>query len=863
MSDNPTSPLLGSTERPTSKHSNNSRHSYEDTPLLSRSDDAPRYDASIDNDGEDELASLAASSLRSLQNENGSSKQGKDGRRWPTIAAVSVLGLVAIAIIIGAFFAPAVVEEYTKEALVIEPTSLSIDSFTKTGVKARIQANFKMDASRVKNNNVRNIGRFGTWIAREIESKASAVEVYLPEYGNVLVGTAAVPPIKVDIRNGHITGLDFLSTLQPGNIEAIRQVANDWLDGRLDKVRVMGKANVGLKTGFISLGIQSISKSLVFEGDNLPAIPKYNITKLNFKEVPVPSIGRRGMEADASISLVNRFPVKFTIPPLNFDILVQSCAAADPYIQLANATTERIDVEPKSVVKVDVSGVVDQLSQPLVQNCTGSNSSPLDLLLGKYVKGRDSTVYVRGSSTSNDNTPDWITKIISSITVPVPFPGHTFDNVIKNFSLTDTHFSLPDPDAEPGSDDAKPQVSGKIIVIAGLPKEMNFGINVTAVKSTASVKYHGKKLGDLNLQTWQGADSERLDPEDGEGASIKINSEIKNVPLTVTNDEVFARVLQSLIFGGSSLVLEIEALVDVKVATVLGELVVKKMPANGVVPVKPISTGGGFSKLEPQVGDLRILSTSQTSMQFEAHVNYTNPTEYTAFVPFVNIHVLNNGSVLGDATAQNVTVVKGNNTGIIVRASWDPTKLGGPKAQEIGRELLSQYISGYNTTLTFKTHEDSIPFQPSLGKTLSRFEVKIPTPRIHAPGDTPDKDQKPHFIDNAVFHLFSSTAEFGLISPLQYSTIFIENINATAFYNHTEPIGHIDYDLPFKVPPGRSTSPRLPVDWSFDSVGYDKIREALGGDLKLDARGTVKVKLEHWVETIWYAGSGIGASVRI
>jgi hypothetical protein len=76
-------------------------------------------------------------------------------------------------------------------------------------------------------------------------------------------------------------------------------------------------------------------------------------------------------------------------------------------------------------------------------------------------------------------------------------------------------------------------------------------------------------------------------------------------------------------------------------------------------------------------------------------------------------------------------------------------------------------------------------------------------------------------------------------------------------------VGHIDYDFPFKVPPGMSQSPKLPVDWSMDSIGYEKVQKALGGELKLDASGTVVVRLGQWIETVWYVGSGIGASVRL
>ena len=275
--------------------------------------------------------------------------------------------------------------------------------------------------------------------------------------------------------------------------------------------------------------------------------------------------------------------------------------------------------------------------------------------------------------------------------------------------------------------------------------------------------------------------------------------------------------------------------------------------------------------MKPSIGSLKVLSTDKTAINLQALVNFTNPTEYTAHVPFVNIHILNNGSIIGDATVQNIDVVQGNNTNILVQATWDPTIFGGEEGAKIGRELLSQYISGFNTTLTFQTHEGSIPTQPELGKSLSKFPIEMPTPRLGGngeqnggDGDEDDGgDHKPHFINDAVFHLFSSTATFSLLSPLEYSTIYIENINATAFYNHTEPVGHIDYDLPFKVPPGTSQTPKLPVDWSIDSIGYEKLQKALGGELKLDASGTVLVRLGQWSETVWYKGSGIGASVRL
>lgn len=279
--------------------------------------------------------------------------------------------------------------------------------------------------------------------------------------------------------------------------------------------------------------------------------------------------------------------------------------------------------------------------------------------------------------------------------------------------------------------------------------------------------------------------------------------------------------------------------------------------------VAALSRDGGFDDLKPKVGDISIISTDATTINLQAIVNFTNPTEYSAVVPYFNIHILCNGSIVGDATVRNISVARGNNPNIPVQATWDPTKFGGQKGAAIGRELLSQYISGFNTSLTFQLHEHSIPHQPLLGKALSKFAITIPTPRLDNPNDggDSDKDKKPHFITAATFHVFSSTAQFTLVSPLLKSTIFIDSINATAYYNHTDPVGNILYDLPFMVPPGASESPKLPVQIDYDGVGYAQVRKALGGKLKLDARGTVEVRLGLWKEKVWYVGSGIGASV--
>lgn len=179
-----------------------------------------------------------------------------------------ILGALSIAIIVVAFFVPAAVEEYAKEAVVIEPTNLSLESITKDGVRARIQANFRLDRSKVQNEHVRRIGTAVTWIFRELGTDATKVQVYLPEYDNIMLGSAGIPPIALKI-NGDNTAIDFVADLVPGEAEGVRMIANEWLEGRLDNLRFLGTTNIKLRTGFIPLGTHSVSESLTFEGQSL------------------------------------------------------------------------------------------------------------------------------------------------------------------------------------------------------------------------------------------------------------------------------------------------------------------------------------------------------------------------------------------------------------------------------------------------------------------------------------------------------------------------------------------------------------------------------------------------------------------
>lgn len=200
---------------------------------------------------------------------NRSASKSESRWRWPSIIAILILAALTVVVMVLGFLVPPAVKSYAENAAVLEPTGLSLESLTPDGVRARIQASFKLDGSRVKDDTARRLGRLATSIVRTLDTEETKVRVHLPTYDNALLGSAVVPPLSINLVDGQATVLDFVADLSPGDAESLRQIANDWLDGKLEQVKVTGSAALSLKTGILPLGTHDIVESLVFEGQSL------------------------------------------------------------------------------------------------------------------------------------------------------------------------------------------------------------------------------------------------------------------------------------------------------------------------------------------------------------------------------------------------------------------------------------------------------------------------------------------------------------------------------------------------------------------------------------------------------------------
>lgn len=322
-------------------------------------------------------------------------------------------------------------------------------------------------------------------------------------------------------------------------------------------------------------------------GSDVPGIPAHNITKLNIKEVEVEKIARRrrnvqkAMMAEATIEVENAIPgdipLRFTIPPLSFDILVGGCVETDAHIMVATSSSEAIYIEPKKVIVVNANSLVKELPDSFTKPCPDTELSPLDTILGDYIQGKNATLYVRGAENPHPDTPEFIANFLKDINVPIPVTGHSFGNIVKDFDIKDVHFGMPDPFADPKSPKANPRISGTIMALAALPKEANFNIDVNRIRATADVFYKGKKMGVLELKEWQKAKSKRIDATEKEDAMLMVSSKIKDAPLKITDQDVFSDVIEKLLYG-KEVMLDVKALVDIEVATVLGAITTRNVP---------------------------------------------------------------------------------------------------------------------------------------------------------------------------------------------------------------------------------------------------------------------------------------------
>lgn len=287
-----------------------------------------------------------------------------------------------------------------------------------------------------------------------------------------------------------------------------------------------------------------------------------------------------------SIEVSNDYALELTIPSLGFDIFVPNCGPNDPYILVANAETDVVNVRPAVPAVVNASGIIKSIPKELTATCPGEKDSPLDRIISSYINGLQTMIYVRGADAPSADTPPWMVDLLKSVTIPIPVTSHGIGQVIKNFTMADVHFTLPDPFADPDTPESRPKVSALVQVFINLPKQMNFEVDIPRVRAKVDVFYKGNKFGFLDLSEWQPANATRVNGTNGDDPLLMVTSRITDGPLQVTDNDVFSKVVQAYLFGNEPVALDLDALVDGEIEAALGRFTIHDIPAQGRIEVK-------------------------------------------------------------------------------------------------------------------------------------------------------------------------------------------------------------------------------------------------------------------------------------
>ncbi|KAB8236936.1 uncharacterized protein BDW43DRAFT_228050 [Aspergillus alliaceus] len=189
--------------------------------------------------------------------------------RLPALTCIALFATAILAVLVAAFALPVVVKAYAEQASVFHIQSLSYEPSVPEWARARIKGTFIMDADRVENAAVRRLGQLATWVAREIETRESGtLEIYQPLFGHVVTITASLPPIKLNVRDGHTNHLNFLSDIK----HLAEDKSEDLFEGVAKRADsgILAKAQVHLRSGWIDLGSQEFYLTVQYKGKSYP-----------------------------------------------------------------------------------------------------------------------------------------------------------------------------------------------------------------------------------------------------------------------------------------------------------------------------------------------------------------------------------------------------------------------------------------------------------------------------------------------------------------------------------------------------------------------------------------------------------------
>ena len=799
-----------------------------------------------------ETGSAGTASVRSV----GSAASAQPARLYRRLRVAFLVVAAASAACLLSYLLLANLDASVKAAVHTRIDSVSLVGFNAHGIDCQIKGSIYIDydaipAARVVQRAVLKAVA-ALWGAGVVIRPVDRIDIAIrppPEPDFIPFLQVEVPPLAVDVLNGHHTQIDVVTTSQINLANFIKYLRYLTL---LERFELNAKFNADVVTPWFIVGNRSVDYYTLVEVDQ--AGVALDVKSFNVERNGDALVYHSQLEVNTTL------PIELTLEPMEWVLLVAGCAKA--FIQLSQFVTGPLAIKALQPVSVVLNGSVTQLSPALTANCSGS--SIIDQLASQYLGGQGLLVYVSAAATDPSIAatalPPWLIELMLRLHVPVkvmhiplPPPQSQLQNV--------TYHSVDVASRGDGQFMVNAVMLAAVVFVPSILADTNWQVPVCQVDCTVShegqVVATARSLKEHTISvSW-----------DGDVANVTIA--LHDLDLSITDhmaDLVHRFLLHEHVklcadvtrFSGSLVAEPLlpeparignvalgEFYFEVSSSSDLDEVILANVAALSIAQIRVV--GSTTNRLDLEMSLAMELALAVNVALIIDRIGYDVVYDTKRIVSFAisNINSINQLMSLPLAVSihhneNNVVELQGVISKFLSLSDSDDT------------QIVFDLVNG----------DTRIDESPQLARLLSGIDIlNVTLPELEFERSSA-RTMSPFLVD-ATIYILKSEIEITIYNPLSNCNIMAQIVSARATYDDAE-LGYIGRQH-MEVTPGIYTLPRIPFKTN-SKLGSDILRRALNNQLKIEIAAVFDVQLKGHAFPelqLMYKGSGLKTNIKL
>ncbi|CAH2447189.1 Hypothetical protein PP7435_CHR1-1312 [Komagataella phaffii CBS 7435] len=775
---------------------------------------------------------------------------------------------------------------FYQEAMVVNFQHVTLEEFTDKGIKISFKGSLFFDYNMINNSYYRLYTILMSTLVGTVKvCNPSVFDVFLKlgdtksdKYQFHRISNLQLPETVIDLTDKKINDIAIEQSVDIFE-HPINQLGKDILSlwsnhSHPDEIFFTARTSGNLNMATLSLhvGNFSVTRDLTLSFDTSDGdLEEYmKIDQISISD----QLGSYQVETLATFSPL-KYPLKASIPHASFQIRIWDCEEEE-LVPLANLSMDQVFLKPYEELMVGSTLTISELDSRLTSNCPSTNISPLNELVVDYLRGAKSLIYFCGSTnTENEDIPEWLQSVLEGLVLP--FDSRIISPLLKKFTpdldSLNTTLQLKEIGIHSIDSDSQPHINAKFYGDVTLPAYTNLSsLNISGFTSSFDVSQAHKSIAKVYIEEWQ--DSSTTVSED----VLYFQGIIKDSLIDILSPETISHMIQKYLNNHSQTV-DVDATLGIQAHIPVSE---QRLELSDLEVQLPIELAGPSKDIDSVLDHLNVtvlnidvISTTKDSILLLVDADILNP--FASGFNLVNIdldlQLAYNESTLGHLSLfENIESSGSSWFSASALFDIDPNRytIDNIPSSDVSpieklEQLVSGYLSGEETLVTIEGHDRSIPTSPLLSQVLKNLSVTLPIPQIVYEEHkilSSNPDYQSGFILDSTMHLMSSEIEFTVYNPISNSEAFVLIQNAKASYEGTV-LGYIGREQSLIIPPGVSTTPRIPIRYATSGIGADILRKAVNGELKVDAQAVVEFGLQSFKLQLIYHGKGMRSNIRL